>query len=69
MSDVTALCNNGLHDTPFQRAAKSGATDARNGDLDPHLEAVIDAWAHLPEAVKADIVAMIEGDAVRVRVG
>jgi len=33
---------------------------------DPHLAAVLTAWATLPETVKADIVAMISDDGLLV---
>ena len=32
---------------------------ARKADSDPGLAAVVDAWPELPEAVRADILAMI----------
>ena len=58
--DVSSLPDNKLQDTPFSRAAKSGARDARDGDVQSELQSVIDAWPHLPEAVKAKIVAMVK---------
>jgi len=64
MSDVTPLSDNELQDTPLPRAAKSDATGARNGDLAPRLEAVIDAWPDLPDEVRTQIVAMVSEAAV-----
>lgn len=51
---------NDLGKPPLPRAAKSGASRARNGDSDTDLQAVIDAWPTLPDAVKVDIVAMAQ---------
>ncbi len=42
-----------------QGAAESGAVGARNRTHDPELAAVVAAWADLPEAVRAGIVAMV----------
>lgn len=60
-SDVTHLSGNGLQHTPLSRAAKSDASGAPNGDSDPDLTRWIAACpAALSEAVKADIVAMVQ---------
>jgi hypothetical protein len=42
-----------------QFGAESGAVDARNGPIDPDLAAVVEAWAGLPTAIKAGILAMV----------
>jgi hypothetical protein len=34
---------------------------AHGGEIDADLQAVIDAWPTLPENVRADILAMVEG--------
>ena len=39
--------------------AKSGAVGAQSADIDPDLQAVIDAWAGLSEAVRRRVLAMI----------
>lgn len=36
-----------------------GAVETKNAHTDADLQAVIDAWPDLPEAVKADIVEMV----------
>jgi hypothetical protein len=41
------------------RAAQGAAVDAENGPIEPDLQAVIDAWPALPDAVKAGILAMV----------
>ena len=41
--------------------APSGLNDSPGGD--PVLQAVVDAWGHLPEAVKAGILAMVQAAA------
>ena len=40
-------------------AAKSGATDAANHDVEAELLEVIDAWPELPAALKSGILAMV----------
>ena len=44
---------------PEHRAAPGAAVDSENTGFDSDIQAVIDAWPVLPEAVKAGIVAMI----------
>ena len=41
-------------------AAESGAIVAENAPVDPDLQAIIERWPDLPEAMKADIVAMVK---------
>ncbi|MGO9112708.1 MAG: hypothetical protein ACLP9L_26035 [Thermoguttaceae bacterium] len=36
-------------------------------EFPPDLAAVVDAWPHLPEAIKAGIVAMVKAPSVRQR--
>ena len=57
---VTTLSDNDLQYTPDPRAPKSGASGARNGDFDPNLQAVIDAWPDLSEAARERILAIVE---------
>ena len=45
---------------PDQSGAESGSVGAPNAPLDPNLELVIDRWPALSEAVKADIVALVQ---------
>jgi len=40
--------------------ANAGALETKLRHIDADLQAVIDAWPDLPEAVKSDIVAMVE---------
>ena len=39
--------------------AESGAVGAQSGPFDPDQAAVNDAWPHLPDAVKARILAIV----------
>jgi len=41
-------------------AAPGAAVDAENTPIDADLQAVIQRWPELPEAVKAGIVAMVQ---------
>ncbi|MFH1998074.1 MAG: hypothetical protein ABIK28_00270 [Planctomycetota bacterium] len=43
-----------------QGGAECGAVDAQSDPIDADLLAIIDAWPVLPEAVKANIVAMVK---------
>ena len=44
----------------FPRGAAVGAAvGAENGSIDPDLQAIIEQWPELPDAVKAGIVGMI----------
>ena len=40
--------------------AESGAVGAENAPIDPDLQTIIKRWPSLPEAVKADILAMVQ---------
>lgn len=42
------------------RAAKSDTSGARNGDFDPNLQLVIEAWPHLPESIKTQVLELVE---------
>ena len=48
----------GKVEIPNQSGAECGADDAESGAADADLEPLIAAWPTLPEAVKADILAM-----------
>jgi hypothetical protein len=39
--------------------AESGAVGARSGAIDGGLPSIVEAWPQLPEAVKADILAIV----------
>ena len=41
------------------RAAAGAAVDSENAEIDADLQAIIERWADLPEAVKVGIVAMV----------
>ena len=51
--------NTGKTAVSAQSGTDSGALDAENGPDDHQLAEVIDAWPGLPDAVQADILAMI----------
>ena len=40
-------------------AAAGAAVDSENGPIDADLQAIIERWADLPDAVKGGIVAMV----------
>ena len=40
-------------------AAPGAAVDAQNTSIDPDLQAIIERWPELPDAVKAGILAMV----------
>ena len=40
-------------------AAAGAAVDSENGPIDADLQAIIERWTDLPDAVKAGIVAMV----------
>ena len=42
-----------------QSGAKSGALSAEVGSIDPDLEAIVECWPNLSNAVKASILAMV----------
>ena len=44
--------------------AESGAVAAETSSIDPDLQAVIEAWPMLPEAIKAGILAMARAASV-----
>jgi hypothetical protein len=44
---------------PHQGGAESGALAPEKPAIDPALASIIDAWAKLPDAMKAGILAMI----------
>jgi len=44
----------------LERGAKSGALKPTKPNLDPGLTSLIDAWATLPEVVRAGIMAMVK---------
>lgn len=43
--------------------AESDVSGARNGAIDPGLALIIERWPNLPEAVRQQIVRLVEGDA------
>jgi len=43
-----------------QSGAECGALGAQNALIDPDLAMVVKRWAGLPEAVRADILAMVQ---------
>lgn len=44
---------------PTEGAAKSGAVDAGNGQIDPDLETVLRAWPGLSEVVRKQLVGIV----------
>jgi hypothetical protein len=42
-----------------ESAARGAAVGAANAHIDPDLQAVIERWPDLPDAVKSGIVAMV----------
>ena len=44
---------------PGDAGANAGAVETKRGQSDPDLQGIIDAWADLPEAIRAGIVAMV----------
>ena len=42
--------------------ARGGAVGSKSASIDPDLQAIIDAWPSLPDAVKADILAMVNAE-------
>jgi len=59
--DAKRLANSTLP-REFPSAAESAAVSPDNRLIDPDLEVVIAAWPTLPEAVKADILAMAKAN-------
>jgi len=51
--------NTGKTALPAESGAKSGTLGAHFGPAPTDLRTVIDAWPTLPEAIRADIVAMV----------
>jgi hypothetical protein len=49
-----------LTDTPESEKTKYGTKCSGETAISPELQAVIDAWATLPDAVRAGIVAMVK---------
>ena len=64
-SDITDESNTGLRNEARKGGALSGAKKASFGDFDADLRKVIEAWPTLPEAVRQDILAMVEASQVR----
>jgi hypothetical protein len=43
-----------------ESGAESGALGAQESPIDPRLEVLVEAWPSLPEAIKVDILAMMQ---------
>jgi len=56
---VNACGSNGLRQPENQFGTETGTLQANSGPIPPDLQVVIDAWPTLPEAIRADIVAMV----------
>ena len=56
-----AICPETLGKLPVSgtMGANAGAVETKREHQDPDLQAIIDAWPNLPDAVKAGIVAMV----------
>ncbi len=61
---VIGKCDKGLQNEPNRGGALSGAESDVSDDFDADLRKVIDAWPRLPEAVRRNIVAMVEASQV-----
>jgi len=61
--DVNYLHTNDLQGSKLSAGAESGALGADLPLIDADLQAIVDAWPALPEAVRAGILAMIEATA------
>ena len=53
------LTSNTLGSRPLERAAPGAAVEHENAPTDPDLQAIVERWPDLPEAVKSGIVAMV----------
>ena len=51
-----------LRQTQSGCAAPGAAVGAENAPIDPDLQSIIERWPELPDAVKADIVAMVRAE-------
>jgi hypothetical protein len=51
--------NIGKSGTSADAGADAGALETRTEHFGPDLQAIIDAWATLPDAIKAGILAMV----------
>jgi len=58
---VTPCSDNDLRKSADSCCTKSSAESGNSQAADPDLDAVIAAWATLPEAVRARIVGLVEG--------
>ena len=59
-SDGLPRKTRGKHHVSEGVGADAGAVETKNAHADPDLQAIIDAWPGLPEAIKAGILATVK---------
>ena len=61
-SRLSACSRKELQQSSGAGGAESGSLPPDSAQTDPDLRRLVDAWPTLPDAVKADILGMIEAD-------
>jgi hypothetical protein len=63
--DASGIQGNDLRQSDPASAAQSGAAGPGTGShqvaADPELQRVVEAWPHLPDEIKARVLALVEG--------
>ena len=60
-SDATCPDSQGNTHLSDNAGANAGAVETKTGRFDADLQALINAWPDLPEAIRAGILAMVRG--------